>query len=432
MKFKENTLSKLFSQKNIINIAELVTSKIDDKSYRTKKIQDANTVILLNYIFMSILVLDVLMCAIKGNYMLMFSSVILIITLIISRIFIAKVGVEEATSVVSYTFYIIALYHTYFLDNIVIAYFALLVTPILSGILLRSYQTKIILFFLSVFLFFVCNRIAGLPYFENYLFFVALIPSFIGVLYFYERLLTLEKEKSKFIEELEQKNNEMILFSQMMGHDLKAPLNAIKNYSFLLDRKIDKDDIRQREFIDFIINNTKLMKNLIDDLLAYSKASTDLYHFESLNLSDLMAQQKATFQYQIEKNKVIFNEKNLIDIIGNKQSLQTVFQNLISNSIKYQPKNKENHIPEISIELIQTKLTYQIYFKDNGIGIKAKNIPLLFQPFMRFHSAFEYEGTGLGMSICKKILTKHNGDISVVESNENGTLFLIEIPINIE
>jgi len=103
--------------------------------------------------------------------------------------------------------------------------------------------------------------------------------------------------------------------------------------------------------------------------------------------------------------------------------LKTLFSNLITNATKYQPKNKEGHIPIIKIWAKESDQSTEVYISDNGIGIKKDYIPKLFSPFKRFHSNDEYKGTGLGMSICKRVMENHNGQIEVFQTSESGTTF---------
>ena len=303
---------------------------------------------------------------------------------------------------------------------------------LLSALILRSFRTKVIFFIFSSVLFFACNYLAGLNLLANTLFFIGLIPSFFAVMYFYNQLSNIEIQKNQLIQQLKSKNEDMLMFSQMMGHDLKAPLRSISSFSSLLKRKIDQDDEEQVEYLDFVINNANNMSQLIDDLLIYSKATTDSYDFESIDLDNLIEHHKLTFQYAIQNNELVIDKDDLGSIVGNMSALNTVFQNLISNAIKYQPFNKENHIPTISIKMERLNDLMIIYFRDNGIGILKENVERLFTPFVRFHAASEYKGTGLGLSICKKILNKHDGDISIFSTGENGTCFQIQLPVNLE
>jgi len=191
-------------------------------------IEKINTIAILNAIFVGLLTIDIIIRAVMTSWYLMFSSVILVVFLLISRYYIVvKSNLEKSGEITGIIFYVIALYHSYFTQEIIIPYFILLLTPVLSALILRTFNTKIIFFFLSCTFFFFCNYLAGLSLLSNSLFFIGLIPSFFAVTYFYNQLSSIETQKNQLIEELKVKNEDMLLFSQMMGHDLKAPLRAI-------------------------------------------------------------------------------------------------------------------------------------------------------------------------------------------------------------
>ncbi len=390
-------------------------------------IENIHTLGILNAFFITFLLLDIIFQFFLEAYYAVLSSVILITALSIAGYLISKKQDLKSARVVSaIAFYIIAVYHSYFME-IIISYFILLLEPILVTLLFKETISKIIALCTSSILFFVCNLFAGLHLFENALFFIGLVPSFFAVLYFYNQLNIIETQKNQLIEELEIKNDEIMLFSQMMGHDLKAPLRSINSFSQLLKRRLSDSDKTEKEYLTFIINNANNMNNLISDLLTYSKTSTDIYNFEPIDLDDLFFEQKVTFQHEIQKGNLIIESDKLGTIIGNRNALKTVFQNLISNAVKYQPFDKENHIPKISIKSQMTKDNLFLFFSDNGIGIKAKNQEKMFTPFTRFHSSIDYEGTGLGLSICKKILNKHFGDINIHTTDDTGTCFKISL-----
>jgi len=129
------------------------------------------------------------------------------------------------------------------------------------------------------------------------------------------------------------------------------------------------------------------------------------------------------YKYEIINKEVAFEVGKLPEVTGNQQLLRTLFHNLISNAIKYQPKCKPNYIPKISINSSDDSNYHFIIVSDNGIGIKEEYIENLFTPFKRFHTNSEYEGTGLGMSICRKVMQKHGSSIELLETSTNGSKF---------
>lgn len=393
--------------------------------------EEVRTINRLSVLFIFFLALDIILRGLLAQWILMGSSVFLVSCLLFCRILIARGELDKATFIVALSFYGVALYHSYFTQQLFIPYFILLLNPILAAIIMRSLNAKFILFGLSMVLFCTCNGLANQPLFANNLFFVGLIPLFFTMLYFYNTSKLLEEEKEELIQELENRNNEMLLFSQMMSHDLKAPLRSIAGFSGLLKRQLNKNPHstdREKEYLQFVLDNSDNMQVLIENLLFYIKASSDTYDTELINLDNMVELQKIAFQLEIEKGDVMIEKGALGTVNANKSTLQTVFQNLISNAIKYQPLNKPNHVPSITITREDHDNQMFISVKDNGIGIKEEYLTQLFTPFKRFHAASEYKGTGLGLSICKKMLNKMNGDIMVKKSDENGTCFLIVLP----
>jgi len=230
-------------------------------------------------------------------------------------------------------------------------------------------------------------------------------------------------EKEKLTVALEKKNEELVMFSHMMSHDLKSPLNNIKSFSTLLKNRLSFKEPQEKKIFGFIENSAEEMNSMITDLLAYSQIEFNKKQFEIVSLNKIIETIKYQFQFDISQGKVIFNISDLPSIYGDENLLKTLFQNLISNGIKYQPKDSGRHTPTITISSSEDEDHYHIYVTDNGIGMSKKNIEHLFDPFRRFHSKSEYEGTGLGMSICKKVMTKHNATISVDHSDSFGSVF---------
>ncbi len=237
-------------------------------------------------------------------------------------------------------------------------------------------------------------------------------------------------EKKNDAQRLDEKNNELIVFSHIMSHDLKSPLSTIKAFTGLLtkDAKKREDNEQQLKYLNFILNSTDSMSDLIDDLLMYSKIETDDYDVEDVNLQSIIEEILPLFQFDIMDKQVKIEVNELPIIRGNHSIIKTVFQNLISNAIKYQPKDKQNHHPKIIIWSEENERNHEVFIRDNGIGIHEKYIDELFAPFKRFHTNKEYKGTGLGMSICRRIMEKHNGSISLLSTSKNGSTFKLSFP----
>jgi len=180
--------------------------------------------------FTYLLIGDILFCFLSQDYPLMVSSIILICGILASKILFKYDRYEQGITFLAFLFYVIGFYHVLALGNYHTCYFILMVVPIIASILLENLYVKIFLVISSFLLFLVCNYLLGFPLFANYFFFYGLIPSSALMIHFYNRLMELTTEKNILIQELKEKNEEIMLFSNMMSHDLKASLfNALKN-----------------------------------------------------------------------------------------------------------------------------------------------------------------------------------------------------------
>jgi signal transduction histidine kinase len=248
------------------------------------------------------------------------------------------------------------------------------------------------------------------------------------------------KEKAKTIEaqlkELNQKNQKLEKyiesnlqlenFAYIASHDLKAPIRTIISFSQLLERNLkNKLDEDGKEYLDFVISASRNMRDLIDDLLAYSKINNEPIHKDTFLVQDILSAIKTEIQTTInEKNTLINWGDCSIEIDADMIKLKQVFQNLIMNAIKFQ---KPDIQPIINIGCKATTTHWQFYIKDNGIGIKASYFERIFNLFQKLHQKSEYEGTGLGLAICKKIVTQHGGKIWVESTFQEGTTFYFTI-----
>jgi len=236
------------------------------------------------------------------------------------------------------------------------------------------------------------------------------------------------REKEILAGELKNKNEELITFSHIMSHDLKTPLNTILSFAKLIKKKKSFDDSEQEKYFAYIENSAVSMASLIDDLLTYSQIESEKKELKMVALNNIVEEVKSHFQFDLIHEKTKLNISNLPNILGDEQMLKTLFHNLISNAIKYQHKNKTNHTPIISITHHTNNINNFIIIEDNGIGIDDRYIHDLFEPFKRFHNNKDYEGTGLGMSICKKVMDKHHGQIELQSTSENGSNFKLTFP----
>lgn len=228
---------------------------------------------------------------------------------------------------------------------------------------------------------------------------------------------------------LEKSNEELARFAHIASHDLKSPLRNILNFTGLLKVKLEKEDQEINNWLHYINSSGIRMNRLIEDLLEFSKLSSNNENKakDIINLNDLVDEIVQFTQYVDGENKVKFDIEKLPQLNWYHSKIFLLFKNLIENGIKY---NQSKH-PSIKIFCTNKMGINTICVQDNGIGIKEEYFDKIFVMFNRLHTQGEYEGTGLGLATCKKIVEEFEGKISVVSLPNVGTTFKIELPANL-
>lgn len=245
---------------------------------------------------------------------------------------------------------------------------------------------------------------------------------------------TAYSEQTKQLEQmqkrLENSNKELEQYAYVTSHDLKQPIRTINGFANLLQRDMQKKgttDAENREFLDLIIKSSNNMERLVNDLLSYAKlASTkEEVPFRKIPLDEVVNEVLINLQNQIDSNKVQIERTPLptAEIIPTK--INQVFQNIISNAIKFKKKTEPLTI-KIYSEKNETHSKFTI--EDNGIGIEKKHQEKIFTPFQKLHSKTEYEGSGIGLATCKRIIDLHNGKLWVESEKNMGTKFVFTLP----
>jgi PAS domain S-box-containing protein len=223
---------------------------------------------------------------------------------------------------------------------------------------------------------------------------------------------------------LQQNNRELEQFAYVAAHDLQEPLRTISNFVGLFVKKYGISDPETETYIKFILNATSRMQSLIKDLLDFSRTGRNS-PFEMVNLNKVLQDLLEEMDDTIKANNATVNYSTLPVINGIENELKRLFQNLISNAIKFK---KENVPPVIDILLDEKESEYIFMIRDNGIGFEEKYKDKLFIIFQRLHTTNEYPGTGIGLAICKKIVTLHGGKIWVKSKPGKGSSFYFCIP----
>lgn len=228
--------------------------------------------------------------------------------------------------------------------------------------------------------------------------------------------------------ELQQANKELQAYSYSVTHDLKAPLRSLEGFSeALLDKYKGKFDDDADRWLNFISTNAKKMNSLINDILEYSKVSKNSFLKNKVSMNLLVQE-----CFENEKNNYSNKELNidieiLPEVFGDVKMLRQVWQNLISNAFKYSSRNEN-----INITVSGTvKNDFYIYsIKDNGVGFDEKYMEKLFGVFQRLHSSNEFEGSGVGLAIVKRILERHDGWVLAKSELGKGSEFSFGLPVN--
>jgi PAS domain S-box-containing protein len=226
-------------------------------------------------------------------------------------------------------------------------------------------------------------------------------------------------------EELKRSNIELERFAYVSSHDLQEPLRMVTLYSQLLERRYkDNLDNDANDFIEYIVEGANRMRQLIDDLLEYSRVTSQAKEFEKVDLEKVLDVVLHNLAIPIQENNVTISHDSLPTVFVDKNQMVQVFQNLINNAIKFHGQNT----PNIYISAQKDDQKWKFAVKDNGIGIEPKHQKQIFKVFKRLHTREEYPGTGIGLSITQKIIIHHGGQIWVESELGKGTTFFFTIP----
>ncbi|MCZ3366505.1 MULTISPECIES: PAS domain S-box protein [Methanobacterium] len=238
-----------------------------------------------------------------------------------------------------------------------------------------------------------------------------------------------EEELEILVKDLKRSNEELEKFAYVASHDLQEPLRTIASFTQLLERrykgKFDKD---ADEFMDYVIDASFRMKKQIEGLLEYSKVKTDQKGFQPVNLDIVLNQVIENLRSLIEENGAVINYGPLPAVMGDYDQLRRIFQNLVGNAIKFR---KHDIFPVIDISVREDKENNEYVFSiaDNGIGIEEQYMERIFVIFQRLHTMELYKGTGIGLSVVKRIVERHGGRIWVESEPGVGSTFYFTIPL---
>ncbi|MGB1243435.1 MAG: PAS domain-containing sensor histidine kinase [Chitinophagales bacterium] len=236
-------------------------------------------------------------------------------------------------------------------------------------------------------------------------------------------------QKVNELERYMASNNELKQFAHTTAHDLKEPLRSIGSFTRLLDKQChDKMDETGKEYMGFITKGVENMTQLIHDLLNYSKLDGQQEgRFKSINIqNNLYLITHHNLKTQIEESQATIHFKNLPETItGLPPKITQLFQNLITNAIKFCKKDTPC---KITIKAKEIENVYLFEVSDNGIGIAENDLSRIFEVFTKLHSKETYQGSGIGLATCKKIVQQHGGKIWATSQFGEGSTFSFTLP----
>lgn len=227
--------------------------------------------------------------------------------------------------------------------------------------------------------------------------------------------------------ELEDSNEELRRFAYVASHDLQEPLRLVTTYLQFFERRYGKDlGGEAREFVDIVINAAKRMRELIRDFLAYSRVDSREIVLEDTDLNEVVETALSNLAPRIEETGANISIPDILPtVLGDAVRLTSLFQNLLSNAMKYRLQDR---LPEVGITADRSGDEWQISVDDNGIGIEPEYQDKIFMIFQRLHGQETYDGTGIGLALCKRIVEQHGGRIWVTSTPGQGSTFHFSLP----
>ncbi len=234
-----------------------------------------------------------------------------------------------------------------------------------------------------------------------------------------------EQALSEVNRELKRSNAELEQFAYVSSHDLQEPLRMIVNYLQLLERRYKgRLDADADDFIFFAVDGGRRMQTLINDLLAYSRVGTKGQPFAPTDCNDVARRALANLHMIVAETGARIDCGQMPTVLADSSQLVQLFQNLVGNALKY----RSDRSPQITVSAQRRPKEWLFSVEDNGIGIEPQYFEQVFIIFQRLHTSAQYPGTGIGLSVCKKIVERHGGAIWVSSEPGTGSTFFFTIP----
>jgi len=236
-----------------------------------------------------------------------------------------------------------------------------------------------------------------------------------------------QRVRKKYEEQLRQSNDELESFSYMVSHDLRSPVRAVLGLTERINKKYEPDfDAELKEMFELIESKSQRMNVIIEDLLALAQNGKKKLEPSTADMTELFTKVWSNIRLSMP-NKAILEMPLLPYVTADASMIEQVIENLCSNAVKY---SSQKELPIVKVGYRQEKNTTTFFVKDNGAGFDMKNYGRLFKPFQRLHHAAEFEGTGVGLLLVKRIIELHRGKIWAESKPNEGATFYFTLPSN--
>jgi PAS domain S-box-containing protein len=224
---------------------------------------------------------------------------------------------------------------------------------------------------------------------------------------------------------LQHSNSELEQFASIAAHDLQEPLRKIQAFSERMQVKAQNLDEQSLDYLQRIVRSVGRMRDLINDLLMFSRVSTKANPFEPVRLDEVAQAVVSDLEERIQQTGGRVDLETLPQIDADPMQIRQLLTNLISNALKFR---RPEESPLVRVGFTENESTVTMTVSDNGIGFDEAYLGHIFQVFQRLHGREEYEGTGMGLAICKKIVERHRGTITAKSELDKGSTFIVTLP----
>lgn len=239
-------------------------------------------------------------------------------------------------------------------------------------------------------------------------------------------LLIQSEQKDLLNEQLTARNEQLSYFAGLVAHDIKAPLRTSSGFIQLIKAHLQKDD-EVSEYMEIIERSNQKLSILIDDLLLYARSGQYKEDGVPVDLNKVLETVSGNLRLQIKEKSAELSVSDLPVVLAKETEMIQLFQNIISNAIKF----TEGKTPQIAIKSYVNLDEFSVIISDNGIGIANEHLHKIFEPLERIHSDSKFEGTGLGLATCKRIVEHLGGSIAVKSKLNEGSSFTIAFPLEL-